>query len=330
MSVNVQGLKRLGFGFALIATVSMGGVHPLSAQELKGLTIGSGSVGGDFFILGTALQQVVSKAYPNAKIENSATAGSVENLRLLRKKEIDVGILAADSPPVVNAWRGEGGFKDERPYQEIRALIGFFHFTYNVLTRKDSGIKTYADLKGKRVGIGPDPALNDPFYSPFIEANGINYKNDINRVYASYADIFRMLKEGRVDASVGWTSGFKIPASIQELQSATPIRWMSMDPEALRRANLEPVVFPAGTLQEEATTSVKLGFVVVGTTNALLDNVAYAFAKAVHQNFSHLAEMQPAIRQGVSDPSTLTAKAGPLPYHPGAIRYWKEAGLWKD
>ena len=81
-------MKKMMLAIAVVAAASPFGAERASAQELKGLTIGSGSVGADFFVLGTTLQQVLSKAHPNAKIENTATTGSVENARLLRKKEI--------------------------------------------------------------------------------------------------------------------------------------------------------------------------------------------------------------------------------------------------
>lgn len=314
----------------LSAALAMSDSAPSAAQEIEGITIGSGSVGADFFVLGATLQQVLSKKFPDARIENTATSGSVENLRLLRRGDIDAGIFTTTA--IIDAWDSKGAFANEEPYKEIRTLSGVFPFTYNLITLADSGITSMADVNGKRVGIGPDPATLLPLYSPFFEAGGLNMQEDIQPVYASYADIYRMLGEGQLDAVVGFTSGSKVPASIQELASARDIRWIPMDAPALEQAGLVPVVFPAGALpdQPEEVTGVAIGFVAIGTTDQLPDETAYAFVKSLHENLEEIATLQPAMRQAIDNPSTLTSSTDPYPYHPGAIRYWKEVGLWSE
>lgn len=324
---NVQRATVLAMGFAGALALT---APPAASQEIDGLTIGSASVGGDFFVLGTAMQQILAETWPDGKFENSVTAGSVENARLLRRKEIDVGVFTITSVALKDAWNGTGGFSEEEPYTELRNLAGFFHFIYHVFTRKDSGVETYADLKGKRVGIGPDPNINDPEYRVFIEAHGLDYMEDLDRVYASYADIFRLTGEGRVDASVTWTSGFKLPVSVQELASAHDLHWLPMRREALEGAGLHVVDFPAGSIPhlDEANVAPKYGLVSIATTTDMSDDTAYALVKVLHEKFEQFSELQPAIREAGANPQTLTASSDPIPYHPGAIRYWKEAGLW--
>jgi TRAP transporter TAXI family solute receptor len=318
----------LAMGLAGLLAVA---APPAAAQELEGLTIGSASVGGDFFVLGTAMQQILAETYPNGKFENSVTAGSVENARLLRRKEIDVGVFTITSVALKDAWNGTGGFSKEEPYTELRNLAGFFHFIYHVITRKDSGIETFEDLKGKRVGIGPDPNINDPTYRIFVDAHGIDYMADLDRVYASYADIFRLTGEGRIDAAITWTSGFKPPASVQEIASAKELRWLPMSREALEGAGLPVVDFPAGSLPhlDEANVAPKYGLVSIAATTDMSDDTAYALVKILHEKFEQFSELQPAIREAAANPHTLSASSDPIPYHPGAIRYWKEVGLWK-
>lgn len=319
---------KLALVAALAAAVVSHNTAPSAAQKIKGITIGSGSVGADFFVLGTSLQQVLSKKFPDARIENSATSGSVENFRLLRRGDVDVGIYTTTA--VTTAWDAKGAFANEKPYKEIRTLAGVFPFTYHLISLADSRIVGMADLKSKRVGIGPDPATLIPLYSPFFEASGINMQKDIVPIYASYADIYRMLGEGQIDAVVGFTSGSKVPASIQELASAKDIRWISFEAGALEKAGLKPIMFQAGTLpdQPEKVIGVATGFVALGATEQLPDDVAYAFVKSLHENLKEISTLQPALGQAVRDPSTLTSNTDPFPYHPGAIRYWKEVGLW--
>jgi hypothetical protein len=321
-------MKAIRNASTAVAMLAMAGAA--SAQDIKGLTIGGGSVGADFFVLGTALQNVLSEVYPKARIENTSTTGSLENLRLLRRKDVDLGIFT--NTAVADAWHGRGAFANEAPYQEIRSIAGVFHFTYSIITLASSSLKTPADIKGKRIGIGPDAKTLKPLYAPWIEASsGLNYDTDIQHVYASYADIFRMLGEGRVDGVVGFTSGFKVPASIQELSSSKRLRWISMDAGKLAAVKIEPITFPPGSLpgQTEPVVAAKFGLVALAATKDMSDAVAYSVAKAIHQNLKKLTELQPALGQAVSEPATLAADTDPFPYHPGAQKYWTEAGLWK-
>ncbi|MSP87995.1 MAG: TAXI family TRAP transporter solute-binding subunit [Alphaproteobacteria bacterium] len=323
-----RAIKTLRNTAAAVAMLGMAGAA--SAQDVKGLTIGGGSVGADFFVLGTALQKVLSDVYPGARIENTSTTGSLENLRLLRRKDIDLGLYT--NTAVADAWHGRGAFASEPAFQEIRSIAGVFHFTYSIITLASSSLKDPADIKGKRIGIGPDAKTLKPLYAPWIEASsGLNYDTDIQHVYASYADIFRMLGEGRVDGVVGFTSGFKVPASLQELSSAKPLRWISMDAGKLAAAKLEPITFPPGALPGQTTpvTAAKFGLVAIAATTTMSDATAYSIAKAIHQNLKKLTELQPALGQAVTEPTTLAADTTPFPFHPGAQKYWTEAGLWK-
>ena len=321
--------KATALAFGL--TGLLAGVAPATAQKLEGVTIGSASVGGDFYLMGTAMQQVLSEEFPDAKIENSVTAGTVENLRLLRSKDIDVGIFTITSSAVVDAWNGVKAFKDEKPYTEVRNLAGFFHFIYHVVTLEGSDVKTYADLKGRRISVGPDPNINDSTYSPFITAQGLDYKNDLDKVYMSYSDSYRLLREGRVDAAVTWTSGFKLPPALQEVAAAKPLFWIPQNRQGLIDAGLQVVEFPAGSLPNLKTDIVapRYGLVSIASTTDMSDETAYLIVKTLHKRFGQFAALQPAIREAGSNPETLTASSDPVPFHPGAIRYWKEAGLWK-
>lgn len=323
-------IGRISIVAALSTAMVMNDRTPSAAQDIDGVTIGSGSVGADFFVLGATLQQVLSRSFPDARIENTATSGSVENVRLLRRGEIDVGIYTTVA--ILDAWDSRGAFANEAPYTEVRTLVGVFPFTYHLITLANSDITNMADLRGKRVGIGPDPATLIALYSPFFNASGINMQEDIQPVYASYADIYRMLAGGQLDAVVGFTSGSRLPASIQELASAREIRWFPFEPDELEQAGLQPIVFPGGELphQPEELTGVAIGFVAIGTTDQFTDDAAYAFVKAFHENLEDIATLQPAMRQAINEPLTLTTSTEPYPYHPGAIRYWKEVGLWPE
>ena len=148
-------LMQVAGSAALVAALASGG-RPALAQ-MKGMTIGSGSVGADFFAFGSALQRALAKNYSKLTFENTATSGSIENVRLLHRKEVDVAIFQL-SDSTIGAWDGTGRFKGEQPYKSLRAIATLFTFNYSLIVPKSSSMRTIEDFKGKRVAIGPDPA----------------------------------------------------------------------------------------------------------------------------------------------------------------------------
>lgn len=309
----------------IAACVAYGGV---AQAEMKGMVIGGGSVGADFFAFGSAMQQTLAAAFPDLTFENTATSGSVENVRLLHSREIDLAIFQR-SDSTTGALDGTGRFEGEEPYNDIRIIGTLFSFNYSLIVPKDSDIKSVIDLKGKSIAIGPDPASQDTHAAPIFEALGIDYENDLDRYYGSYADLYRQLGEGRFDAGMGYTSGFVPIAAIQELASSTDIRWISFDADKLRAADIVPITIPAGTLpnQDEAVVVAQRGLNVFAGTDDLTDDQAYELAKQLHTKVEAIADLVPVMRANVTDTSLLALPVAPFEYHPGALKYWKEVGL---
>lgn len=321
--------RRLtGLCAAAVAAATFGTGLPAARAEMTGLIIGSGSVGADFFSFGSAMQQALSKNFPDLTFENTATSGSVENVRLLHRGEVDAAIFQL-SEATKGAWTGGGRFEGEEPYIDIRTIGALFDFKYAIVVPADSSIRTIEDLKGKSIAIGPDPASQDIHAAPLFAAHGIDYQADLNRFYGSYSDIYRQVGEGRYDAGMGFMSGFIPIAAIQELASGTEIRWVGWDAEKLRTAGIVPVTVPADTVvgQTEPFVAAQRGLNLFATTDRMSDDAAYELAKALHQELAAIAELVPAMRANLGDPSTLVQSTEPFPFHPGAERYWREAGL---
>jgi TRAP transporter TAXI family solute receptor len=310
-----------------LAALALGGV---AYAEMKGMIIGSGSVGADFFAFGSAMQQVLAAKYPDLTFENTATSGSVENVRLLHSGEVDAAIFQV-SAATAGALDGTGRFEGEEPYDDIRAIGTLFDFKYSIIVPAQSDIQTIEDLKGKTIAIGPDPATQDVHAAPLFEAHGIDYENDLDRSYASYADLYRQVGEGRFDAAMGYTSGFVPLPAIMELASSTDIRWIGWDADKLRAAGIVPVPVPANTLegQTEEFVAAQRGLNILAATTDLTDEQAYELAKALHTGIADLAELVPALRANLVDETTLAQPVAPFQYHPGAEKYWREVGLMK-
>src|SRR5262245_20268793 len=129
---------------ARIATAAVAAAIALAAApacaEMKGMTIGSGSIGADYFSFGSALQQVLAKAYPKLTFENTSTSGSVENIRLLNRGEIDLGLFQV-SEATKGAWDATGRFSNEKHYKSIRIVGALIKFNYTGIVRKSSPIE---------------------------------------------------------------------------------------------------------------------------------------------------------------------------------------------
>jgi TRAP transporter TAXI family solute receptor len=273
---------------------------------------------------------VAGQSFPDLTFENTATSGSVENVRLLHRGEIDAAIFQL-SEATKGAWTGTGRFEGEEPYTDIRTIGTLFDFKYAIIVPADSSIKTVDDLKGKSIAIGPDPASQDVHAAPLFTAHGLDYENDLERFYGSYSDLYRQVGEGRYDAGIGYMSGFIPIAAIQELAAGTDIRWIGWDAEKLKANDIVPVTVPANTVigQTEPFVAAQRGLNLFATTDKLSDEAAYELAKTLHQELEFIAELVPALRANVSDPATLVQPTTPFPYHPGAERYWREAGILK-
>jgi hypothetical protein len=321
-----QSARRIAAGVVLAGMTLFGNAN----AEMKGMIIGSGSVGADFFAFGSALQQVLGAEYPSLTFENTATSGSVENVRLLHRKEVDTAIFQI-SAATTGALTGSGRFDGEEPYDDIRAIGTLFDFKYSIIVPADSDIQTIEDLKGKSIAIGPDPATQDVHAAPLFEAHGLNYKEDLGRYYASYADLYRQVGEGRFDAAMGYTSGFVPLPAIQELAASTDIRWIGWDAEKLRAQDIVPVTVPADTLpgQTEPFVAAQRGLNILAATTDLTDDQAYELAKTLHTRIKALSELVAALRANLVDPTTLAQPVAPFEYHPGAEKYWREVGLVK-
>ena len=302
---------------------------PTAVRALDGFTVGTASAGSTPHILGTAMQQVFSKKFPQGRFEVAVTGGSIENSRLMRRGEAELGIVSITGAAMRNAWHGKNLEPDEKPYREIRTLMGFVHIIGHLIARKDAGITTFTDIKGKRVGLGSS-LRTSALHEPFWRSQGINWIDDVEEVPLSSGDRYRLLAEGRIDAALAWTVGTKLAAIIEEYTSANDAVWVRTDKAGLEQAGLTAFAFEPGSLPQLDFRNYgpSLTMSALAGREDLPDDEAYAIVRTLHENIEDIVLLLPAVRAAVENPAVFTSSSDPFPYHPGAIRYWKEAGLW--
>ena len=319
--------RRAGVFAAAVLSVAVFALP--SAQALEGFTVGTASAGSTPHILGTAMQQVFSEKFPEGRFEVAVTGGSIENSRLLRSGDANLGIASVTGAAMRNAWNGLNLEEGEAPYTEIRTLMGFVHIIGHMIARKDAGIETFADIKGKRIGIGSS-VRTSVLHEPFWRSQGINWIDDVEEVPLGSPDRYRFLAEGRVDAALAWTVGTQLAAIIEEYTSANEAVWVKVDKAGLDAAGLSSFAFQPGSLPhldfENYGPSLTMSALI--SRDDLSDDEAYTIVKTLHENIGDVVLLLPAVQAAVEDPKVFTSSSDPFPYHPGAIRYWQEVGLW--
>lgn len=314
---------------ACVFSLSLAMFSPVNA--LEGFTVGTASAGSTPHILGTAMQQLFSEKFPEGRFEVAVTGGSIENSRLLRRDEANLGIVSITGAAMRNAWHGRNLEPGEAPYQEIRTLMGFVHIIGHLIARPDSGIENFGDIKGKRVGLGSS-LRTSALHEPFWRSNGVAWIDDVEEVPLSSGDRYRFLAEGRVDAALAWTVGTKLAAIIEEYTSAHDAVWVKTDKEAMEKAGLTVFAFEPGSLPnlDFRNYGPSLTMSALAARDDMPDEAAYEIVKTLHENIEQIVLLLPAVRAAVENPDVFTSSSEPFPYHPGAIQYWKEVGLWKS
>jgi len=304
-----------------------------SAGDIKGMPksiqIGSGSMGGGFYLHAGIISSVLEKEL-KIPISAQTTSGSRENIRLLDRKKMALALISANNGYPAN--RAEGGYK--KKYDILAPLIYLYPNFGFFMSLEGSGIRSFKDLKGKRVGW-PSRTWDATIVVPWLKAHGMDVKKDIKAVYAGFNDLYTQLGDGSLDAAIGIANSGKYPLpAISNLMSKKKLRFISFGKDAIKKIDkalpyMQIVKIPKGRfgLQEDFIC-LDIGGPHLYARRDLSEEAAYAITKLIHKNLNQLVERHKAFRYISENPDKMTTDIG-VPFHPGAVKYWKEAGLWK-
>ncbi|MBE0584969.1 MAG: TAXI family TRAP transporter solute-binding subunit [Desulfofustis sp.] len=318
---------------ALCAALTLGLVMTCSsavlAAETTYMTIGTGGVTGVYYPAGGAIAQLVNKGRETHGIRASveATGGSVYNLNALAAGELDLGVVQSDWQ--YHAYHGTSSFAEKGANQDLRAVFSLHPEPFTVVARADSGIKNFADLKGKRVNIGNPGSGQRGTMEVVMEKMG--WTKDDFKLAAELkpAEQSQALCDNKVDAiiyTVGHPNG-----SIQEATTACDAVLVNVDGpviDALVADNdyYRTAVIPGGMYRgnDQDTKTFGVGATIVSTAK-VPENVVYAVVKAVFENFDDFKQLHPAFMVLKKEEMVKDGLSAPL--HDGAAKYYKEAGL---
>jgi TRAP transporter TAXI family solute receptor len=321
--MRFAGIAVVRSAFVGAALMAFASVAPAQQKFINVLT---GGQSGVYYPLGVALGQIYSKAIPDTKTSVQATKASVENLNLVQSGRGEIAFTLGDA--LSDAWKGdeEAGFKT--PLKGLRTVAGIYPNYIQIVASAESGIKTMADLKGKRISVGAPRSGTELNARAILKAAGLTYKDFAKVEYLPFGESVELMKNRQLDVTLQ-SAGLGV-ASIRDLATAVKITVVSVPLEVVSKIG-DPAYLPASipantyTGQTEAVPTVAIRNFLV-TSESVPAETVYAMTKALFTNLDQMAAAHAAAK-------TITAadapKSLPVPLHPGAERYYREAGLLK-
>ena len=316
-------MKRVLKKGAVAAAIALGAALPASADQF--INILTGGTAGVYYPLGVALSKIYAEKIPNVRTQVQSTKASVENLNLLQSKRGEIAFVLGDS--VKSAWEGdeEAGFKEK--LGNLRGIAGIYTNYIQIVASRESGIKTFADLKGKSLSVGAPKSGTELNARAIFKAAGMSY-NDLRKTeYLPFAESVEAIKNRQLDATLQ-SAGLGV-ASIRDLSTSLPVTVVAVPGDVV--AKLGPP-FVAGTIPAGTYTGQDADVPTVAVVNFLVthkdvsDEMAYQMAKQLFENLPAMV----AAHKAAAAIKLENAVAGmPVPLHPGAARYYKEKGLIK-
>ena len=298
----------------------------LTAHAQEFVTVLTGGTSGVYYPMGVALSQVYGKAMPGAKTSAQVTKASAENLNLLQAGRGEIAFTLGDA--LNEAWKGneEAGFKT--PLKKLRTIAAIYPNYIQIVAAADSGIKTLADLKGKRVAVGAPKSGTELNARDIFRGAGMSYKDFSKVEYLPFGESVELMKNRQLDATL-ISAGLGV-AAIRDLATSVKIVVVPIPADVV--AKIGEAAYQAGTVpantyngQADAVATVAIQNFLVSHEGVSTD-AAYKMTKAI---FDNLPELHAAHAAAKAITKENAAKAPPAPLHPGAEKYYKEIGLIK-
>lgn len=293
------------------------------------VTIGTGGITGVYYPTGGAIAKIVNKKRDvyNIRCTVESTGGSVFNVNAVMAGDLEFGVVQSDRQ--YQAMKGLAEWESKGPQADLRAVFSIHPESVTLVAAEDANIMDIRDLKGKRVNIGNPGSGQRQNSIDALEAAGLNYDTDLNAEGVKAAEAPGLLQDGRIDAFF-YTVGHPSGAIKEATAGARKVRFVPITgiDELLNKfpyyaKSFVPVKLYPGAVNDSdvETFGVKATFV---TSAKVPDSVVYAITKEVFDNFEDFKKLHPAYavltKQGMLE--GLSA-----PIHPGAMKYYKEAGL---
>jgi hypothetical protein len=319
--------KHLAGALAAAATLAV--AAPASAQEETFITIGTGGVTGVYYPTGGAICRLVNRdrADHGIRCGVESTAGSVFNINAVRNGELEFGVAQSDWQ--YHAYNGTSRFEEQGAFEGLRAVFSVHPEPFTVVARADAGIETFEDLQGKRVNVGNPGSGQRGTMEVLMEEMGWTMDDFAVASELQAAEQSQALCDNNIDAmiyTVGHPSG-----SIQEATTACDSVLVDVNNEATEALVEENPFYRVATIpggmyrgNPDDTTTFGVGATFI-TSADVPEEVVYTVVSAVFENIDQFRSLHPAFAN--LDPEEMVSDGLSAPLHPGAERYYREAGL---
>ena len=306
--------------FLLLSQIS------IAADQQSELVIATGAKGGTYYPMGVALAQLISTYLPSFNVKVRETSGGVENIRLL--KNGDAALAFVNAGIAWDASSGQDAFRDQRT--ELRAIAALSPNTMHIVVNDNSGIKTLADLKGRKVSTGPAGSGTEVIANRLFKAYGLQRGSDLTAVSLGPRESAAALESGQIDAF--FFGGATPVAAINALSQNSKIKIRLMEhAAAVKKMNMNygPLYqigkIPAGTYKDQGAEVGALDVWDLLVANEKLDGrVAYEIMRLI---FEHKDELVKASSNLAALRLETQEKSAVITLHPGAQRYLAEHGV---
>lgn len=300
---------------------------PTAFAASQTVTIGTAGVMGVYYPLGGAICRMVNVTRKVHKLRCSVepSEGSVANISGVLGGDLDLGIAQSDMQ--YYAQRGDGPFKG-KAQPKLRALFNVYPELVTLMVREDANVRSVADLRGKRVGIGTAGSGTRATMDIVLEAYGLSRSDFRAAAELKFVENPPALCENKIDAFV-FVAGHPNTVIHEAANSCktriVPVAGPPIDALIEGRPYYSKAEIPArmykGTEPAQATFGTVASVVVSAD---MPDDVAYAITRAVFENFEDFRKLHPALASLTRQDAL---KGNAVPFHPGAEKYFKEAGL---
>ena len=292
------------------------------------VTIATGSPGGVYYPLGIGMAAVIQETVEGVRCAAESTGASVENTRLISNRESDMGMVMASI-----AYAAREGWKPFVKKHGVLAMFQMYRAPMHIVTLKDSGIKTLADLKGKKVSIDQPGSGGAVMSKVILKAAGFDLEKDLKLVGFSVSQSVLAMQDGVVDAIM---LNFAYPAAaVVELDSTRDIDLIPMDEGLIDKIIKKHPYYVRINIPKGIYKGIDKDILCLGDANVMVvhkdmnADLVYKCVKGlfenVHKGVHALVNIHPIAKQFTPE----NAINSPIPLHPGSIKYFKERGVGK-
>lgn len=315
------------------AIISFGAPGLSKAQEAQHISIGTHAVGSFYSVIGAGLSDIINK-HTDLRCRVKPLAGPTAWLPMLESKEVTFGLI--NTRDAFLAFQGTAIYKDQsqgKGYRFMRFVMVGSANNYGLLMRANSGIKTLADFKGKRTAWGYYAHwINQDFVETMCENIGVSV-NDLKHVTVStYPEGVSALRENRLDMCIGSIGSGAVQEANAMISGGVTFFPLNGSPGGKKIVkDNHPGVY-ISPLEDDVVGAKKGTYLLTAdismvTGSNISEEIVYKVTKAIYENYKELHKIHPDLKTW--NPERMISESPSFDYHEGAIRLYKEKGLWK-